>query len=89
MATIKEHSQEKEQTNYDRSAHFTNQRKAKQPVPPLSLTPRSPKKGYITKTRLYSYIENIISKNWKKNKDKNSDIFHILLKTYTCIVSIR
>ena len=32
--------------------------------------------GYITKTRLFKYIENFITKNWKFS-DKNSDIFHI------------
>ena len=30
----------------------------------------------ITKTRLFKYIENFTSKNWKFS-DKNSDIFHI------------
>ena len=30
----------------------------------------------ITKTRLFKYIENFITKNWKFS-DKNSDIFHI------------
>ena len=31
---------------------------------------------YITKTRVFKYIENFITKNWKFS-DKNSDIFHI------------
>ena len=30
---------------------------------------------YITKTRLFKYIENFTSKNWKFS-DKNFDIFH-------------
>ena len=30
----------------------------------------------ITKTRLFKYIENFTTKNWKLS-DKNSDIFHI------------
>ena len=30
----------------------------------------------ITKTRLFKYIENFTTKNWKFS-DKNSDIFHI------------
>ena len=35
------------------------------------------KEVHITKTRLFKYIENFISKNWKFQKKKNSDIFHI------------
>ena len=31
---------------------------------------------YTTKTRLFKYIENFITKTWKFS-DKNSDIFHI------------
>ena len=34
----------------------------------------------ITKTRLFKYIENFTTKNWNFS-DKNSDIFHISLKT--------
>ena len=34
----------------------------------------------ITKTRLFKYIENFTTKNWKFS-DKKSDIFQILLKT--------
>ena len=34
----------------------------------------------ITKTRLFKYIENFTTKNWKFS-DKNSDIFKFLLKT--------
>ena len=38
-------------------------------------------KGFIMKTRLFKYIENFTTKNWKL-PDKNSDIFFIfLLKT--------
>ena len=32
---------------------------------------------FITKTRLFKYIENFTSKNWKFWDKKNSDIFHI------------
>ena len=35
---------------------------------------------HITKTRLFKYIENFITKNWKFS-DKNSDMFLFLLKT--------
>ena len=36
---------------------------------------------FITKTRLFQYIENFTSKNWKLS-DKNSDfVFLFLLKT--------
>ena len=35
---------------------------------------------YITKTRLFKYIENITTKNWK-GSDKNSTFFIFLLKT--------
>ena len=31
---------------------------------------------FITKTRLFKYIEKFTTKNWKFS-DKNSDIFHI------------
>ena len=31
---------------------------------------------FITKTRLFKYIENFTTKNWKFS-DKNSDSFHI------------
>ena len=34
----------------------------------------------ITKTRLFKYIENSTTKNWKFS-DKNSDIFHISAQT--------
>ena len=35
-------------------------------------------KPIISKTRLFKYIENFISKNWKfSDKKKKSDIFHI------------
>ena len=34
----------------------------------------------ITKTRLFKYMENVTSQNWKFS-DKNSDIFRFLLKT--------
>ena len=37
-------------------------------------------KCYITKTRIFQYIENFTTKQWKVS-NKNSDIFHILLKT--------
>ena len=37
----------------------------------------------ITKTRLFKYIENFTTKNWKFS-DKNSDIFHISAKNIDC-----
>ena len=37
----------------------------------------------ITKTRLFKYIENFTSKNWKFS-DKNSDIFHISAQNIDC-----
>ena len=33
----------------------------------------------ITKTRLFKYVENFTSKNWKFSNKKNSDIFFIFL----------
>ena len=32
---------------------------------------------FITKTRLFKYIENLTTKKGKKNQIKNSDIFHV------------
>ena len=43
--------------------------------------------SFITKTRLFKYIENFISKNWKFS-DKNSDIFHISAKHIDCGYSL-
>ena len=44
--------------------------------------------GCITKTRLYKYIENFNSKNWKFS-DKNSDIFfHISAQNIDCGYSL-
>ena len=37
----------------------------------------------ITKTRLFKYIENFTTKNWKFS-DKNSDIFHISALNIDC-----
>ena len=37
----------------------------------------------ITKTRLFKYIENFTTKNWKFS-DKNSDIFHISAQNIGC-----
>ena len=42
---------------------------------------------YITKTRLFKYIENFATKNWKFS-DKNSDIFHISAKNIGCGYSL-
>ena len=36
---------------------------------------------FIMKTRLYKYIENFTSKNWKFS-DKNSDIFFIFPRRF-------
>ena len=33
--------------------------------------------NYITKTRLFKYIENFTSKNWKFSEKKSADIFYI------------
>ena len=42
----------------------------------------------ITKTRLFKYIENLTTKNWKFS-DKNSDIFFIfLIKIIDCGYSL-
>ena len=46
-----------------------------------------PNKVYITKTRLFKYIENFTSKNWKFS-DKNSDIFHIYAQNIDCGYSL-
>ena len=37
----------------------------------------------ITKTRLFKYIENFTTKNWKFS-DENSDIFHISAQNIYC-----
>ena len=42
----------------------------------------------ITKTRLYKYIENFTSKNWKFSDKKNSDIFHISAQNIDCGYSL-
>ena len=42
---------------------------------------------YITKTRLFKYIENFTSKN-RKFSDKNSDIFHISAQNIYCGYSL-
>ena len=39
---------------------------------------------FITKTRLFKYIENFTSKNWKYLDKKNSDIFHISTQNIDC-----
>ena len=41
----------------------------------------------ITKTHLFKYIENFISKNWKF-QIKNSDIFHISAQNIDCGYSL-
>ena len=40
-------------------------------------------KTYITKTRLFKYVENFTTKNWKFS-DKNSHIFHISPQNVDC-----
>ena len=42
----------------------------------------------ITKTRLFKYIENFTSKNWKFSDKKNSDIFHISAQNIGCGYSL-
>ena len=44
---------------------------------------------YITKTRLFKYTENFISKNWKFSDKRNSDIFHISAQNIDCGYSTR
>ena len=44
---------------------------------------------YITKTRLFKYIENFTTqKNEKKKSDKTSDIFHIPAQNISCGYSL-
>ena len=38
----------------------------------------------ITKTRLFKYIENFTSNNWKFSDKKNADIFHISAQNIDC-----
>ena len=42
----------------------------------------------ITKTRLFKYIENFTSKNWKFSDKKDSDIFHISAQNIDCRYSL-
>ena len=42
----------------------------------------------ITKTRLFKYIENFITKKTWKFSDKNSDIFHISAQNIDCGYSL-
>ena len=42
----------------------------------------------ITKTRLFKYIENFSTKNWKFSDNKKSDIFHISVKNIDCGYSL-
>ena len=41
----------------------------------------------ITTTRLFKYIENFTTKNWKFS-EKNSDIFHISAQNIDCVYSL-
>ena len=43
---------------------------------------------FITKTRLFEYIENFTSKNWKKIQIKNSHIFQISAQNIDCGYSL-
>ena len=43
--------------------------------------------AHITKTRLFEYIENFTSKNWKFS-DKNSDSFHTSAQNIDCMYSL-
>ena len=43
--------------------------------------------NFITKTRLFKYIENLTTKNWKF-LDKTSDIFHISAQNIDCGYSL-
>ena len=42
----------------------------------------------ITKTRLFKYIENFTTQNWKFS-DKNSDIFHLSAQNMDCGYSLK
>ena len=42
---------------------------------------------FITETRLFKYIENFTTKNWKFS-DKNSDIFNISAQNIYCVNSL-
>ena len=42
---------------------------------------------FITKTRLFKYIENFTTKKWKFS-DKNSDVFHISAQNIDCGYSL-
>ena len=44
--------------------------------------------SYITKTRLFKYIENFTTKKWKKFQIKNSYIFHISAQNIDCGYSL-
>ena len=48
---------------------------------------RPRKRRFIVKTRLFKYIENFTTKNWKFS-DKNSDIFHISAQNIDCWYSL-
>ena len=48
----------------------------------------SSQQPYITKTRLFKYIENFTTKT-SKFSDKNSDIFHILAQKHRLWVLVR
>ena len=43
---------------------------------------------HITKTRLFKYIENFTSKNWKKKSDKKLIFFHISAQNIDCGYSL-
>ena len=43
---------------------------------------------HVTKTRLFKYIENFTSKNWKYSDKKNADIFHIAAQNIDCLCSL-
>ena len=43
--------------------------------------------GAITKTRLFKYIENFTTRNWKFS-DKNSNVFHISAQSIDCGYSL-
>ena len=44
-------------------------------------------KGYITKTRIFKYIENFTTKSWKFS-DKDSDLFYISAQNIDCGYSL-
>ena len=54
----------------------------------VRICPKTQFRLVITKTRLFKYIENFTSKNWKFSDKKNFDIFHISAQNLDCGYSL-